>query len=51
MATLDLELKHVSGLENSIKNAVNELDRRQSDYEGIIKDVNSVQSSTSNFSL
>lgn len=50
MATLNLELKHISSVESSIKNAVNELDRRQSDYEGIIKDVNKIQSTSGNLS-
>ena len=50
MATLNVDLRYISNVEGSIKNAVNELDRRQSDYEGIIKDVNKISSSTANLS-
>lgn len=48
MAILNLELKHVSSIERSIKNVVNELDNRKTDYEGIIKNINNMSSSTSN---
>ncbi len=50
MAVLSLELKHLSSLEGSIKNAVGEIDRRQTDYEGIIKDVDKISSSSGNLS-
>jgi len=50
MAVLSLELKHISSVESSIKSAVRELDKRQTDYEGIIKDVNKIPDSTGNLS-
>lgn len=50
MATLNIDLRYISDVEGSIKKAVNEIDRRQSDYEGIVKDVNKISSSTGNLS-
>lgn len=50
MVTLNLELKYASSVESSIKNAVSELDRRKSDYEGIGRDLNNISSTTSNLS-
>lgn len=47
---IDLELKYISSVESSIKKAVSELGRRKSDYEGIVKDLNKVGSTTSNLS-
>lgn len=50
MATLDLELKHISSVESSIKNAVSDLQKRKSDYEGIVRDLNGISSNSGNLS-
>lgn len=48
MAILDLELKHISSVESSIKQAVSKLTDRKNDYDGIKKDVSKIKSSTGN---
>lgn len=50
MAILSLNLNYISSVEDSIRNAIGELDRRQSDYEGICTKVSNIQSSSGNLS-
>lgn len=50
MSILNLELKNISGIESSIKSTVSELNKRKSDYEGIIKNVSNISSSSGNLS-
>ena len=47
---IDLELKHISSVESSIKKTVSELERRKSNYDGIVKDLSKISSTTSNLS-
>lgn len=47
---IDLELKHISSVESSIKKTVSELERRKFDYEGIVKDLSKISSTTSDLS-
>ena len=50
MAILDVNLRHINSVERSIKKTVDELDKRQSDYEGIVKDLNKISSKSGNLS-
>lgn len=47
---IDLELRNMSNVENSINLAVTDLERRKSDYEGIARKLHKVHSTTSNLS-
>lgn len=50
MGILDINLGNLSRVQGSINSAVNELDRRQSDYEGIMRNVSGISSSSGNLS-
>ena len=50
MVVLDLNLGHISAIESSIKRTTNAMEKRQSDYEGAVKDLNGIPSSSGNLS-